>query len=373
MANPNAIVARVERIQPPVERPVTAEALRAHPEGFSIDLEGERTARLPPGDRAAGTLEMLEELRRAKAPVYIETDPESRAITRLLIPILVQVEAISEHGAEDVAVELRISQARHVLKRATPDFGELLETLRAAQAKQTQLAVTETDAHEIIDARPYPGVPPAEEPFPPQPLRKTGLFGWIEWLRHLFCCLFRCLRCVPERRAAQMFALVSARTCDPLAVPPPCIPFLYPDDGCWGRAHEMRRLMVDAGVTPRKVWIYGNLRAATRNNPNCEVHWGWHVAPTLCVRRSLFRLEDVVIDPSLFDTPVSKARWKGVQGDPGAQLVGSDGSVFYRSSSGYTQTDPGYTQTATVLATYRLQLKNRSLGPSGPPPYAYCP
>ena len=63
------------------------------------------------------------------------------------------------------------------------------------------------------------------------------------------------------------------------------ISWLYPDDGCWGRAHEMCRLMINAGAHPRKVWIYGKLHTLTKNNPNCFVNWGWHVAPTLCVRK----------------------------------------------------------------------------------------
>jgi hypothetical protein len=36
-------------------------------------------------------------------------------------------------------------------------------------------------------------------------------------------------------------------------------------------------------------------------------------------------------------------------------------------------TDPGYVDTNFRLDYYRLQLKNRSLLPNGPPPYAFCP
>ena len=133
-----------------------------------------------------------------------------------------------------------------------------------------------------------------------------------------------------------------------------------------------------AGARPKKVWIYYSgpfLHVNTKNNPQCFVEWAWHVAPTLCVRvggRFFCRTEDRVIDPALFQTPVSKATWKGVQNDPAATLVDTDASVFYRASNGSTQTDPNYVQTAQVLATYRLQLKNRSLQ-FGPPPYANCP
>ena len=165
-----------------------------------------------------------------------------------------------------------------------------------------------------------------------------------------------------------MFNMVSATTCDPLTVPSPCIPFLYPDDGCWARAHEMCRLMIAAGVKPRKIWIAGGLLAKTKNNPSCQVSWGWHVAPTLCVRRHFCSTEDLVIDPSLFTAPVSEATWKGVQGDPNATLTPTDAATYWGAGT----TDPNYVDTNYWLQYYRLQLQNRSLQ-VGPPPYAYCP
>lgn len=125
----------------------------------------------------------------------------------------------------------------------------------------------------------------------------------------------------------------------------------------------------------KKVWIDGWLHTLTKNNPNCFVDWGWHVAPTICVRKwwwwPFFFSTEMVIDPSLFTTPVTKATWKSVQGDPAATLTDTPGWVFSRWG-GY-QPDPGYVQTNQVLANYRTQLQLRSLGPDGPPPYANCP
>ncbi len=164
---------------------------------------------------------------------------------------------------------------------------------------------------------------------------------------------------------------MNATTCDPLTVPAPCIPFLYPDDGCWARAHEMYRLMLAMGVTAQKVWITADtfLHVLTRNNPNCYVDWGWHVAPTICVCQSFFFSQPMVIDPSLFKTPVTKAQWKAIQNDPGATLTDTDGSIYMLWGN---QTDPSYTQTNYFLNYYRLQLQARSLQ-YGPPPYANCP
>ena len=75
----------------------------------------------------------------------------------------------------------------------------------------------------------------------------------------------------------------------------------------------------------------------------------------------------MVIDPSLFTTPVTKAQWKAIQNDPNATLTDSDASDYY-----WGTTDPTYSQTNYYLAFYRLQLQTRSVQ-QGPPPYAYCP
>ena len=174
-------------------------------------------------------------------------------------------------------------------------------------------------------------------------------------------------------KAQQVFDAMAATSCDPLTVPVPCIPFLYPDDGCWARAHEMCRLMINLGLSPRKVWIDRStgywLHVNTKNNPLCYVEWGWHVAPTLCVRSpKFFQTQRMVIDPSLFTTPVSEATWKGVQGDPNATLTHTGADQFWHGGG----TDPTYSASNAILAQYRLALQNRA-NQVGPPPYANCP
>jgi hypothetical protein len=130
----------------------------------------------------------------------------------------------------------------------------------------------------------------------------------------------------------------------------------------------MCRLMIGMGLSPRKVWIQGGLHPNTRNNPACHVGWGWHVAPTLCVRGPLiFQTQRMVIDPSLFTTPVTKAAWKAIQLDPNATLTDTDASDYL-----WGQTDANYALTNDRLNYYRLQLQIRALQ-QGPPPYANCP
>jgi hypothetical protein len=376
MPNPNAVVSTVLRLDPPLDR--APEELLRDERGLYVELESGQRGRLDPADRrSAGFAQILNQMRERRMPVYLEIDPETSAVTRLLIPRVTRVIGIRPIDEGVLGVELELSHARHVLRSAAPDFAELERQLREALLGGQPVILTEDDAHNIIDIRsftPGPDGPPLRFPKPGLPPRLPWPWRWIkelfDWVLICPCWPWWWFRCRSMTRAQQVFDSLSATSCDPLAVPPPCIPFLYPDDGCWGRAHEMCRLMINMGLSPRKGWIQGSLYVSTRNNPSCGVWWGWHVAPTLCVRGPGFwQTEEMVIDPSLFTTPVSKATWKGVQGDPSATLTDSAASIFYLWGS---VTDPMYIQSDQVLVDYRLQLQNRALQ-HGPPPYAHCP
>jgi hypothetical protein len=373
---PDVVVSRVARFEPPLDR-APADILRAD-RGLSVELEDGRRVRLDPQDpRSVGFIQILDGLRTQGLPVYLELDPATSAIRRLLIPHVTRIVNIRPIDTGVLGVELERSHGRHVLRSGQPNFAELEQQLRGALRSPAQVILTEDDAHNIIDVRPFrPGPDRPQPPFPePEPPPRIA---WpVRWIRQLLDLIFRWpwwpwrwFKCLSTTKAQQVFDAMKATSCDPLTVPASCIPFLYPDDGCWGRAHEMCRLMINMGASPKKVWIQGNLYVSTKNNPNCGVWWGWHVAPTLCVRGpGIFQAQLMVIDPSLFSTPVSKATWKSVQGDPNATLTDSDASIFYLWGN---VTDPTYVQTNQVLAVYRLQLQARAVQ-QGPPPYANCP
>jgi hypothetical protein len=263
------------------------------------------------------------------------------------------VSAIQPLKTGDVRIELKISHAQHFLRRSNAEFAALLSSLQTAQKQKTLIAVTEDDSHEIIDVRTWTAKAP--------PLGAAGPAA--------LSLETPALSAITLQEATEFFTLVAGQSCDPLTVPGTCIPFLYPDDGCWGRASQMCRLIEGAGKQPGKIWNYGDLQVSTVNNPTCAVSWGWHVAPIVQVSG---QSELYVLDPSLFSSPCPVSQWKEVQSDPQSTLAETAATVFYRSQTGEMEEDPGYVQTATVLSTYRLKLKVRSLSSVGPPPYENC-
>ena len=82
MPNPNAIIATVVRIEPPLDKPA-AELLRGSERGLDVEFEGARRARLDPANpRSAGFAEILDTLRRGQRPPTsksIRSAPRSHA------------------------------------------------------------------------------------------------------------------------------------------------------------------------------------------------------------------------------------------------------------------------------------------------------
>jgi len=164
MPNPNAIVSSVIRFEPPLDR-APAEMLRVEG-GLSVELEGGRRARLDPANpRSVGFIQILDGLSKQRLPVYVEVDPETSAITRLLIPHVTRVVGIRPIDVGVLGVEIELSHGRHVLRGSNPDFDELERQLREALRTGAPVILTENDAHEIIDVRGYR--PGPEGPAPP--------------------------------------------------------------------------------------------------------------------------------------------------------------------------------------------------------------
>ncbi|HEX7904668.1 MAG TPA: protein-glutamine glutaminase family protein [Chitinophagaceae bacterium] len=320
---------------------------RAKP--LEVKFEGEWKGKLQLDNQLGNAwAKMLDHLQQNNRPVYLEIDHDTNNITRLLVPFATKV--IDVALGENVAnVGFTNSHANHFLRRNHPDFDKFFNALQNAKTGDTEVLVTSTHPEfEIIDVREVPpsyGLNSPMEPPPPLPPDPP----------------------VSPQRATDLFNMMKADTCTPCSSTSPCIPFKYPYDGCWIRAHLMCYKMVAEGETPEKIWIhYGGLVAATVNVPECQVAWGWHVAPTLMVTQSSGPDIKMVIDPSLCDGPVTPEAWRDLQ-RPTANLTPSAWTAYgYLATGTATQA-----QADSAMEEYRIKLDVMCAN-FGPSPYA-CP
>lgn len=87
--------------------------------------------------------------------------------------------------------------------------------------------------------------------------------------------------------------------------------WLYPDDGCFARAEMATRLLEENKfVTPKKVFVFGNLRAPTKNAPGGFVEWWYHVAVIYRIDKTAY-----VFDPAINPArPVTLDEWNAAIG-----------------------------------------------------------
>jgi len=93
-----------------------------------------------------------------------------------------------------------------------------------------------------------------------------------------------------------------------------CIPFQYVVDGCYARAHKMRQVLQNKyGVNCEKVFSYeGASGSLAVDAGDCCVFWWYHVAPLVSVS-TVFGVQKFVMDPSMFDHPVTIQEWTTAQ------------------------------------------------------------
>ncbi len=347
MMQPTAIVSTVTRV----------ERSRADTKGpATVHFANGQVATIAPSDYSGVVADVLDELTAAREPAYVEVNPESKVISRVLIPLVGNVVNLQTLPSGDLRIDLEDSAALHVLRRSDPHYDRFLGVVKSAQANNTPVVFTEDpETHQMIDIR------PADRPNQPAALLASP--ATISAVPALAVTPAP----ITSAQACELFSLVSGTSCNPFTAHAPCIPFLYPDDGCWARASEMCRLILATGVPVAKLWYYGNLEVHTDNTPAGVLYWIFHVAPLVTVDDGNGP-EPYVIDPSLFSSPVTQAQWESVQGDPSATPVVTDTSVFLRYVSGWHRFDPDYSKTKKVLADYRRKLRLRA-ATIGPPPY----
>jgi hypothetical protein len=185
-----------------------------------------------------------------------------------------------------------------------------------------------------------------------------------------------CTRIIPSyTKAKEIFDFCAQLSCNlpgPYAVPP-CIPFQYVRDGCYARAHQMRRIITTRyRYCCEKVFSFANQgsdQLAVKANKwgGCCVTWWYHVAPLVRVRLRIRRHPRIsltlamVIDPGMFDKPVLLSTWLAAQQDttciPNAHVSMysiQPGSAYWPTNYAGTTfgTDPNYTLTQGTLLAY---------------------
>ncbi len=366
---------------------VSTVADRREDESSVVLGNGELVRLDPDAPESAVRVVMLDELRRLRLPVYLVIDATSGSIGQLYVPLLGRVMSV-ERNDEGLEVQFAPSHSRHLLPMSAAKYAEVEAALRDARSTGALVLLTEDSDDRIVDVRSCP----PDVPLPPG-ARAVGEFslpGWGgSWWRRLLGPLRRLVvspgwpwRWADLESAQLGFNAMKATTCDPSSAAAPCIPFTYPKDGCFARAHEMCRLLEGRGLRPGKIWIDSDgtgirCSALTRNDPGCQTYWLWHCAPTLVVRTGTW-FRTYVIDPALFNEPVPVATWKAEMRNPGASLIesGADDFVIPEILK-YTYNllpleDPSYTSTVYWLDHYRTKLLAQTMQ-HGPAPFAHCP
>ena len=204
------------------------------------------------------------------------------------------------------------------------------------------------------------------------PTRFNIVDHYLKWR-----CFRLCTRTVPSyAKAKEIFDFCAQLSCHlpgPYAVTP-CIPFQYVRDGCYARAHQMRRIITTRyRYCCEKVFSFataGNDTLAVQANKwgGCCVTWWYHVAPLIRVRVK-FRLPGLpknfsivlamVIDPGMFDKPVLLSTWLAAQENTACHPHANVTSYSIQPGSAYTpyygggfSTDPNYTSTESTLIGY---------------------
>ena len=184
----------------------------------------------------------------------------------------------------------------------------------------------------------------------------------------------RCTKIVPSyAKAKEIFDFCAQLSCNlggPYAVTP-CIPFQYVIDGCYARAHQMRRIITTRyRYCCEKVFSFATANSDTLAVKadkwgGCCVFWWYHVAPLVRVRFALPGLRKsnlalaMVIDPGMFDKPVLLSTWLAAQENKNCSANAHVTSYSIQPGSAYTpagvgnfSTDPNYVATENTLIAY---------------------
>jgi len=87
------------------------------------------------------------------------------------------------------------------------------------------------------------------------------------------------------------------------------IPFGYPREGCYARAAAMAQIAEKQDIIVGKIFVEGLLTVEPKGKFQVLL-WQYHVAPIVSVKHKNGKSELLVLDPSLFDRPITIKEWK---------------------------------------------------------------
>lgn len=154
------------------------------------------------------------------------------------------------------------------------------------------------------------------------------------------------------------------------------IPYDYPVDCCYSRAHAMCAMLAQDGYACEKYFYYKKNYPApslapglapTRNGVPVTfpdqfgnkqpVIWGYHVAPLVPVKQADGQIIKMVLDPSIADKPVTQAQWRAIQGDPaGATDNTTPASVVHVGPNNIAPSyDPDYSKSTSMMEQHKAR------------------
>ncbi|MFO0927386.1 MAG: protein-glutamine glutaminase family protein [Gemmataceae bacterium] len=165
--------------------------------------------------------------------------------------------------------------------------------------------------------------------------------------------------------------------------------FRYPTDGCYARAHLMCERLQKQGFKPRKIWSVANgeeLYARTKYTAKGYVTWAYHVAPMVRVRLDGEKQKWYVLDPSLFDGPVTLRQWmlgqmRRSEGHrpyltltaPGEAPQWLDGAASQAAATGRAGIRPRRAHALATMKKYKQREPRQPVRGAFPPPWADPP
>jgi len=375
---------------------IEPESVQAGVGGRVVRFRNGRSAFLPTSRETEDDLQLLELLQEREDPALVTIAPSDPLpiISSVDAPIVGRIWEMTEIP-EGQLVYVDRSAARHVLPRTLDVYEQLMNLLVPAWDAQTVVTLREDPVtHDILDAsvddsgevsRLFPEAEaapaaPAESPAlapatvdvesvdsfdesigegaPTEPTSEDPLEG---------------LDSMSDQKADDFInEMRSTGSCGMPDALESCVPFRYPDNGCWARAHRMCEILDSRGITAGKIWIYGqSLTVKTSNSPRCRVAWQWHVAALI---KSSGSGEPLVLDPSIFDKAVTVAEFLEALQDPNATVAFSGMDPFFRTKNGATVPErPVSTRRAIDETESYLQIYRRKLAARAPNPPFQCP